>query len=100
MPGRLAALISERLTIPTIGIGAGSGCDGQVLVVHDLLGLFDRFTPSFAKQYAHLYSEMERAFGGYIEEVKERKFPGPEHTIDMPDAEWELLLDGDGDGQV
>jgi 3-methyl-2-oxobutanoate hydroxymethyltransferase len=98
MPSRLAALISERLTIPTIGIGAGVGCDGQVLVVHDLLGLFDRFTPSFAKQYAHLYEEMERAFGSYIEEVREQKFPGSEHSIDMPDEEWEVLLKGDGDG--
>lgn len=97
MPGRLASLISKRLTIPTIGIGAGGGCDGQVLVAHDLLGLFDRFTPSFAKKYACLYEEMERAFGDYIEEVKERKFPGPEHSIDMPDAEWELLLKGVGD---
>jgi 3-methyl-2-oxobutanoate hydroxymethyltransferase len=100
MPGRLATLISEQLSIPTIGIGAGAGCDGQVLVVHDLLGIFDRFTPSFVKQYAHLYEEMERAFGSYIEDVKERKFPGIEHSLDMADVEWEELLSGEKDGKA
>ena len=55
IPARLAELISKRVSIPTIGIGAGAGCDGQVLVVHDMLGLFDRFTPSFVKKYADLH---------------------------------------------
>jgi 3-methyl-2-oxobutanoate hydroxymethyltransferase len=91
MPRRLADLISHRLSIPTIGIGAGSGCDGQVLVTHDLLGLFDRFTPSFVKQYAHLYEEMERSFRSYIEDVKTHQFPTEEHSIDMSDEEWEAL---------
>ena len=100
MPMRLASLISERLSIPTIGIGAGAGCDGQVLVVHDLLGLFDRFKPGFVKQYAHLYEEMEQAFRSYIDEVKERKFPGLEQSMDMPDTEWQVLLNGDKDGKV
>jgi 3-methyl-2-oxobutanoate hydroxymethyltransferase len=59
VPERVAARISSALRIPTIGIGAGGGCDGQVLVLHDLLGMFDRFTPKFAKQYAHLFAEME-----------------------------------------
>ena len=62
VPARLADLISKRLEIPTIGIGAGVGCDGQVLVTHDVLGLFDRFTPRFVKKYADLHFEMARRF--------------------------------------
>ncbi len=62
VPARLARYISERLEIPTIGIGAGGGCDGQVLVTHDLLGLFERFTPKFVKKYANLYQEMSGGF--------------------------------------
>lgn len=97
VPARLARLVSERLSIPTIGIGAGAGCDGQVLVTHDLLGLFERFTPRFVKQYAHLYAEMRRAFGEYIADVQTGRFPAAEHTLEMPDEEWEELqqmLDG------
>ncbi len=93
VPARLAELISQRLEIPTIGIGAGSGCDGQVLVTHDLLGLFDRFTPKFVKRYAHLHDEMERAFSEYKQEVESNIFPGPEHSVDMPDEEWQALLE-------
>ncbi len=92
VPARLARLISERLSIPTIGIGAGAGCDGQVLVAHDLLGLFDRFTPKFVKQYANLNGEMTRAFNEYIADVQSRAFPAPEHTVEMADAEWDSLL--------
>jgi 3-methyl-2-oxobutanoate hydroxymethyltransferase len=91
MPARLAQLITEKLSIPTIGIGAGSACDGQVLVVHDLLGLFDRFVPSFARQYANISAEMGRAFSAYIKDVSQRSFPGKEHAIDMADEEWEEL---------
>jgi 3-methyl-2-oxobutanoate hydroxymethyltransferase len=91
IPSRLAALISHRISIPTIGIGAGSGCDGQVLVTHDLLGLFDRFTPRFVKQYAHFYEDMEKAFTAYISDVKTRQFPTEEHSIDMSNEEWEEL---------
>jgi len=83
VPTEVAQLITQRLSIPVIGIGAGNGCDGQVLVVHDLLGLFDRFTPSFVKKYADLFSEMERAFKEYISDVKERRFPAPEHANSM-----------------
>src|SRR5512136_2550310 len=75
VPARLADLISRRLSIPTIGIGAGVGCDGQVLVSHDLLGLFDRFTPKFVRKYADLHNEMKRAFGEYISDVQARRFP-------------------------
>ena len=81
MPLDLAREITGRLTIPTIGIGAGSHCDGQVLVVHDMLGLFEDFTPKFVKQYADLKSVMTGAVKGFIREVKERKFPTEEHSF-------------------
>jgi 3-methyl-2-oxobutanoate hydroxymethyltransferase len=93
IPGQLASLISSRLKIPTIGIGAGAGCDGQVLVTHDLLGLFDRFTPRFVKKYADLHGEIAGALAGYKSDVNGRNFPGTEHTIEMPDDEWQALLD-------
>jgi len=92
VPARLAEFISKKLSIPTIGIGAGAGCDGQVLVTHDLLGLFDRFTPKFVKKYADLHGEMKRAFSEYILEVQGRQFPAPEHTVEMTDEEWENFL--------
>ena len=94
LPTRLAALISQRVEIPTIGIGAGIGCDGQVLVTHDLLGLFERFTPKFVKKYADLHAEMRRSFSEYIQDVQERRFPGEEHSIEMPDEQWQRLMEG------
>jgi 3-methyl-2-oxobutanoate hydroxymethyltransferase len=93
VPARLAELVSRKLEIPTIGIGAGNGCDGQVLVTHDLLGLFDRFTPKFVRKYADFHTEMERAFSEYILDVETGVFPALEHTYEMPDDEWEALLD-------
>jgi len=93
LPTRLARLISDRLEIPTIGIGAGAGCDGQVLVTHDLLGLFERFTPRFVKKYADLHAEMGRAFTAYRLDVEGKVFPAEEHSIEMPDSEWQALLD-------
>lgn len=92
VPARLADMVSKRLTIPTIGIGAGAGCDGQVLVTHDLLGLFDRFTPKFVRKYADLHTEMQSAFTAYIADVQGRTFPAQEHTVEMPDEEWEALV--------
>jgi 3-methyl-2-oxobutanoate hydroxymethyltransferase len=92
VPARLAELVSQRISIPTIGIGAGAGCDGQVLVTHDLLGLFDRFTPKFVKQYVNFHDEMQRAFGEYISDVTKRSFPAAEHTVEMDDQEWAALL--------
>jgi 3-methyl-2-oxobutanoate hydroxymethyltransferase len=92
VPARLADLISKKISIPTIGIGAGAGCDGQVLVTHDLLGLFDRFTPKFVKKYANFHGEMQRAFSDFIEDVETRRFPAPEHTVEMDNSEWDGLL--------
>jgi len=92
VPARLAEHISRKISIPTIGIGAGVGCDGQVLVTHDLLGLFDRFTPKFVKKYADFHGEMKRAFGEYLAEVQARQFPAAEHSVEMANEEWESFL--------
>jgi len=81
MPMELAKEITERLTIPTIGIGAGAHCDGQVLVIHDMLGLFHDFTPKFVKAYADLNAAVTTAVKTFIEEVREQKFPGMEHSF-------------------
>ncbi len=91
VPAKLAKLISIKLSIPTIGIGAGVGCDGQVLVTHDILGLFDRFTPKFVKKYADFHGEMQRAFSEYIADVQSRSFPATEHSVEMDDKEWQAL---------
>jgi 3-methyl-2-oxobutanoate hydroxymethyltransferase len=92
VPARLAQLVSQRLSIPTIGIGAGAGCDGQVLVTHDLLGLFDRFTPKFVRKYADLHGEMQRAFSAYISDVQRHEFPASEHSIEMDELQWQELM--------
>jgi 3-methyl-2-oxobutanoate hydroxymethyltransferase len=81
MPADLAAGITERLAIPTIGIGAGPGCDGQVLVMQDLLGLFDEFRPKFVKRFGELKKPVQDAVRAYAEEVREGKFPGKEHSF-------------------
>lgn len=91
VPAQLAELISKELTIPTIGIGAGVGCDGQVLVTHDLIGQFDRFVPSFVKQYARIHEVVLAAMQGYWKDVTEGVFPADEHSIQMKDEEWEAL---------
>jgi 3-methyl-2-oxobutanoate hydroxymethyltransferase len=92
IPARLAELVTKRLSIPTIGIGAGSACDGQVLVTNDMLGLYDRFTPRFVKQYANLLGEMDSAFKAYCADVQIRSFPASEHATEMADEEWEKLF--------
>jgi 3-methyl-2-oxobutanoate hydroxymethyltransferase len=92
VPARLATLVSQRLEIPTIGIGAGAGCDGQVLVLHDVLGLFERFTPRFVKKYADLHAEITQALAAFRADVEGKTFPAPEHTVEMPEAEWEAFL--------
>jgi 3-methyl-2-oxobutanoate hydroxymethyltransferase len=91
VPERLAAFITERLTIPTIGIGAGAGTDGQILVVHDILGLGET-APRFAKRYADLDGAMAGAIGRYRDDVTSRAFPGPEHGYALPDEEWRAFL--------
>lgn len=88
VPARLAEVISKQISIPTIGIGAGAGCDGQVLVTHDLLGLFERFMPKFVKKYANLHEAMQKAFADYIDDVETKRFPAVEHTVEMSDEEW------------
>jgi 3-methyl-2-oxobutanoate hydroxymethyltransferase len=93
IPDRVAELITRRLRIPTIGIGAGAACDGQVLVTNDLLGLFDRFTPKFVRKYADFQADMERVFSEYAADVRARRFPAPEHTYSIEDQEYQALLE-------
>lgn len=81
IPSGLAKDITESLEIPTIGIGAGVNCDGQVLVVHDLLGLFEKFTPKFVKKYLNLREEILKAIKQYKEEVEKGEFPDKEHSF-------------------
>jgi 3-methyl-2-oxobutanoate hydroxymethyltransferase len=81
IPVSLTKDIQEALHIPTIGIGAGPGCDGQVLVLHDLLGLFDRFTPKFVKKYANLKEQAVKAIEEYKKEVENGTFPDAEHSF-------------------
>jgi len=83
IPDKLAQLITKSLRIPTIGIGAGKSCDGQVLVINDMLGMFSDFVPRFVKQYARLNTEITAAVQDYIAEVGEGDFPAGEHTFDM-----------------
>ena len=83
IPDKLAQLITKSLRIPTIGIGAGKSCDGQVLVINDMLGMFSDFVPRFVKQYAKLNTEITAAVQDYITEVREGDFPAGEHTFDM-----------------
>ncbi len=81
IPAKLAEIISNNVSIPTIGIGAGAGCDGQILVYQDMLGMFSDFNPKFVKKYADLGMIMKDAFAQYIKETKEGTFPAPEHTF-------------------
>ncbi len=85
VPEKLASRISKEISIPTIGIGAGAGCDGQVLVYQDMLGLFSDFTPKFVKKFANVGEIVQGAFSDYIKEVQEGTFPAQEHTFKMDD---------------
>jgi 3-methyl-2-oxobutanoate hydroxymethyltransferase len=93
IPSNLAGYISQQLSIPTIGIGAGNACDGQVLVWHDLLGLYDDFQPSFVKKYADLRTTITDALQTYQNEVIDRKFPGKAHFKEMEESEWKAFLE-------
>lgn len=81
IPSRLAKKITEAISIPTIGIGAGSDCDGQILVLHDILGLFENFTPKFVKKYAHIGDEIRRAVHQFKDEVKKGIYPDEKHSF-------------------
>ena len=83
IPAQLAAEITRAVSIPTIGIGAGNQCDGQVLVLHDMLGMFEKFIPSFVKQFANLAPQIREAVAAYNREVKDGVFPGEEHSFGM-----------------
>ena len=91
VPAALGEIITRRLEIPIIGIGAGPDCDGQVLVMHDMLGLFDRFVPKFVKRFAELGQAFQQAAGDYNTAVKNGEFPGPEHVFGMNEAELQKL---------
>jgi 3-methyl-2-oxobutanoate hydroxymethyltransferase len=80
IPARLASKITKALTIPTIGIGAGAGCDGQVLVVSDMLGLYEDFRPRFVRRYVRLADCIRESVGRYVKDVKEMKFPSREES--------------------
>lgn len=91
IPDGLARVISESIAIPTIGIGAGVHCDGQVLVTHDLLGMFDKFTPKFVKKYADLSPIIKSSIQQYNTEVKSGSYPGPEHSFSS-ESDYSQLL--------
>jgi len=87
VPAAIAASVTQALGVPTIGIGAGAGCDGQVLVWHDLLGLYEGKAPRFVKRYADLATEARRALEAYVDDVREGRFPEEQHTYGIPDEE-------------
>ena len=91
VPAAVAAAVTEALHVPTIGIGAGVACDGQVLVWHDLLGLYEGKAPRFVKRYADLGAEAKRALEAYVEDVREGRFPEEQHTYAIPDEELEAF---------
>jgi len=92
IPAPLAERITQAISIPTIGIGAGPGCDGQVLVIHDLVGLYDRFTPKFVKQFAAINEPIAAALAQYKAEVESRAFPTEAHSFTMKSEELDKLL--------
>lgn len=91
IPAQLAALLTQAVSIPTIGIGAGKDCDGQVLVCQDMLGMYPDFTPKFVKRYAELGTLMQKAFTDYIAEVQNGAFPGQEHSFTIADGVLDKL---------
>ena len=98
VPAPVAARISETLVIPTIGIGSGAECDGQVLVLHDLLGLYEGRSPRFAKRYADIGGDIRSALERFGAEVRSGAFPAEEHTYAMPEEELEAFLNGSPSG--
>ncbi|MEI7845014.1 MAG: 3-methyl-2-oxobutanoate hydroxymethyltransferase [Chloroflexota bacterium] len=101
IPSQVAEYITHQLSIPTIGIGAGPGCDGQVLVSHDIFGLFDRFTPRFVKKYADLHAAMLTVINEYISDVQLKQFPASVHALTMDEVEWmEFLQNLEGEAML
>ena len=95
VPAAVAQAVTDRLTVPTIGIGAGAGCAGQVLVFHDALGLFDEFVPKFVKQFAQMREPMLEALKSYRREVEAGEFPGQAHSYGIDDSELQRFLQAD-----
>ena len=91
IPAKLAALVTKKLDIPTIGIGAGAGCDGQILVYQDMLGMFSDYVPKFVKKFAEVGDVMKAGFADYIKEVSEGTYPAEEHTFNIDDEILEKL---------
>ena len=94
VPAPLAKIVAEKVSVPVIGIGAGKDVDGQVLVIHDVIGLFDRFTPKFVKQYANIRPVVIDALKAYKTDVRNGSFPAEEHTFTMPDKALVELKQG------
>jgi len=92
VPAKIAKVISEQLDIPTIGIGAGNGTDGQILLSYDLLGVFTDFKPKFTKRYANLTDVAVEGLKKYVKEVKDSKFPDDDHSYSVNDKEYEKFL--------
>lgn len=91
IPEKVAELITNSVSIPTIGIGAGKNCDGQILVYQDMLGMFDDFIPKFVKQYANIGTVMREAISSYVNEVQEGTFPEEKHTFKIDESELQKL---------
>ena len=99
IPARVAEIIVRNAKVPILSIGSGAACHGQLLIVHDILNLFEAFTPKFVKKYADVASVMLRAFQEYIADVKAGRFPTPDHEYRIPKDEWQRLLELLGEGE-
>uniref|UniRef100_UPI0040560B55 3-methyl-2-oxobutanoate hydroxymethyltransferase n=1 Tax=Candidatus Electrothrix sp. TaxID=2170559 RepID=UPI0040560B55 len=93
VPAPLAKILRQKISVPVIGIGAGPDCDGQVLVVHDMLGLFEKFTPKFVKQYCHLAPDITQGVQAYLQEIQTGDFPAEEHSFAVQEDFSALLAD-------
>lgn len=91
IPAKVAELITKAVSIPTVGIGAGKECDGQILVYQDMLGMFDDFVPKFVKQYANIGTIMREAIGSYVKEVQDGSFPEAKHTFKIEESQLKKL---------
>ena len=92
VPGQISKIVTERLKIPTISYGAGIHCDGQGLVAHDILGIFDRFTPKFVKKYSNLGQQIQGAFEEYVDDVVSQQFPEDEHTFHIKKDQLDAII--------